>query len=285
MIFRKETFADALARGRRRLKESPTPELDARILLSLASGHDHASLIANDREEVPEDVLERFAALLTRRRAGEPVAYITGRQEFWSRDFSVGPGVLIPRPETEMLIEAAEKLHVETILDLGTGSGCLLITALLEHPRAKGIGIDVSGEALQIAERNRQLLRVAERSELMSMRFADAPMMLRGQLFDLILANPPYIPEGADLPVSVKGFEPASALTSGEDGLEAHREVATAIAHLLAPSGSAFIEIGHDQGESAEAIYKDALFGKDVRTHLDAAGHPRMVAVRPKGAL
>ncbi|GGY41310.1 peptide chain release factor N(5)-glutamine methyltransferase [Parvularcula lutaonensis] len=285
MMFRKETYAHALARGRRRLRESPTPDLDARVLMMLASGYDHAALIAHGNDVVPDDVLDRYAGYLKRRREGEPVAYITRRQEFYGRDFSVGPGVLIPRPETEMLIDACQHLHARRILDLGTGSGCLLFSALLEIPEATGIGIDASGEALLIAERNRQALRVADRSELQKMRFSEAPVMLRGQLFDLILSNPPYIPRGTELPVSVAHHEPQEALFSGEDGLDAHREVAQVIANMLAPSGSAFIEIGHDQGESAEAIYRDALPGRDVGTKQDAAGHPRMVAVRPKGSL
>lgn len=284
-MFRKETYAHALARGRRRLKGSPTPDIDARVLMMLASGFDHAGLIAHDRDEVPADVLERYAGFLTRRREGEPVAYITGRQEFYGRDFAVGPGVLIPRPETEMLIDAIQHLHAQRILDLGTGSGCILLTALLETPGATGVGVDISGEALAIAERNRQALRVADRSDFQKMRFSDAPIMLRNDLFDLILSNPPYIPAGTELPVSVQDHEPPGALYAGQDGLEAHREVAQVIARMLTPSGSAFIEIGHDQGESAEEIYRAALPDRDVGTKQDAAGYPRMVAIRPKGSL
>jgi release factor glutamine methyltransferase len=285
MITRRENYAHAFARGRRRLRASPTPEIDARVLLMLASGLDHAGLIAHDRDPVPDEVLERFAALLTRRREGEPVAYITGRQEFYGRNFSVEPGVLIPRPETELLIDASRGSHAGRVLDLGTGSGCLLLTALLEMPEARGIGIDASAEALAVAARNREALRLTGRARLEKMRFEDVPVMLRGELFDLILANPPYIPEKTELPASVAGFEPKGALYSGPDGLRDQRQVAEVIARMLAPSGSAFVEIGYDQEETAQAIYKESLPHFAVSVEKDMAGLPRMVAVRPKGSL
>ncbi|MCQ8185126.1 peptide chain release factor N(5)-glutamine methyltransferase [Parvularcula maris] len=281
MIFRKETYAHALARGARRLKVSPTAQLDARVLLSEASGLDRAQLIAADREAVPEAVLTRYAELLRRRREGEPVAYITGRQEFYGRPFAVNPSVLIPRPESEMLVEAALAAHPQRVLDLGTGSGCLLLSALSELPRAEGVGTDVSREALSTAERNRTALRLDGRARFELLSFADTPLSMGTELFDVILANPPYIAEGDEQAAGAARFEPHSALFSGEDGLEAHREVAQVIARLLHPSGSAFIEIGYDQGESAEAIYKEALPGRSVLTKKDHAGYPRMVAVTP----
>jgi release factor glutamine methyltransferase len=281
MIFRKETYAHALARGARRLKASPTAQLDARVLLTEASGLDRAQLIASDREAVPEETLARYADLLRRRREGEPVAYITGRQEFYGRSFAVNPSLLIPRPESEMLVEAAAKAHPQRILDLGTGSGCLLLSALGELPRAEGIGTDISREALSTAERNRTALRLEGRARFERLSFTETALGLRDELFDVILANPPYIAEGDEQAAEVARFEPHGALFSGRDGLAAHREVAQVIARLLHPSGSAFIEIGYDQGESAEAIYKAALPGRSVLTKKDHAGHPRMVAVTP----
>jgi release factor glutamine methyltransferase len=281
MKFRRENYAHALARGVRRLRASPTPQLDARVLLSHASGLDRAQLIAADREPVPEEVLARYAELLRRRREGEPVAYIVGQQEFYGRPFAVGPAVLIPRPESEMLVEAAKDAHPQRLLDLGTGSGCLLLTALAELPLAEGVGTDISREALHVAGLNRSALRLEGRARFEHLSFADTPLGLRGEMFDVILANPPYIAEGDQQAAEVARFEPHGALFSGQTGFDAHRQVAQAIASLLHPSGSAFIEIGYDQGESAEAVYREALPGRSVLTKKDHAGHPRMVAVTP----
>lgn len=284
MITSGSTFAEALEEARAALRDSPTAALDARVLMEEASGHTRADLIAADREYVGAEIAERFLLLLNRRRKGEPVAYILGRQEFYGRSFAVGPGVLIPRPETEMLIDAAQALRPQRILDLGTGSGCLLLTALKEAPGAAGVGIDASAEALRYAERNASALGVASRAELKKLTFAEAPLALGSGLFDLILANPPYIDPAEQLPVSVRDFEPENALYADEQGLAAHREVAAVLARCLVPTGSAFIEIGHDQGETAASIYAAALPGRDVRTKKDLAGLSRMVAVTPRTA-
>jgi release factor glutamine methyltransferase len=281
MIFRRETYAQALARGTRRLRTSPTAQLDARVLLSVASGLDRAQLIGADRDPVPEPVLARYAELLKRRREGEPVAYITGHQEFYGRPFAVSPAVLIPRPESEMLVDAAKLAHPQRVLDLGTGSGCLLLSTLSELSRAEGVGTDISREALHTAERNRSALRLDDRARLERMSFAETAMGLRGEMFDVILANPPYIAEGDSQAADVARYEPHGALFSGPDGLTAHREVAEVIVRLLHPSGSAFIEIGYDQEEAAQAIYRGALPGRTVQTKKDHAGHPRMVAITP----
>lgn len=284
MITSGTTFAEALEEGRQALSDSPTSALDARLLLEEASGLSRADLIGADRDYIGETIAEAFLTLVNRRRKGEPVAYILGTQEFYGRDFAVGPGVLIPRPETEMLIDAAQGLHPQRILDLGTGSGCLLGTALKEAPNATGVGIDASAEALRYAERNLSALSVADRAELKLLRFEDAAFGLGQGLFDLILANPPYINPADELPVSVQDFEPNEALFAAEQGLAAHREIAQIMARFLTPTGSAFVEIGHDQGETAEEIFTRALPGRTVRTKKDLAGLPRMVAITPPSA-
>ncbi len=284
MITSGSMFAEALEEAREALSDSPTAALDARILMEEASGLGRADIIAADRDYIGEQVAVAFISLLNRRRKGEPVAYITGRQEFYGRNFTVGPQVLIPRPETEMLIDAAAHLRPQRILDLGTGSGCLLLTALKEKPGAEGVGIDASRDALQFAERNASGLGLSSRATFMRLRFDEAGLALGGRLFDLILANPPYIDPAQELAPNVKDFEPEMALFADEGGLAAHREVAGLVARCLAPSGSAFIEIGHDQGETAAGIYAQALPGRTVGTKKDLAGLPRMVAIAPASA-
>jgi release factor glutamine methyltransferase len=279
------TVAQALAEGRKRLGRSATPALDARVLLEHVTRLDRASLIARDRELLTEEQVEALDAALARRTSGEPVAYITGRQEFFGREFKVGPEVLIPRPETEMLIDAALSAGASRILDLGTGSGCLLVTALAELRHARGVGIDRSRAALDVAEDNAARLGVADRADFVELSFADAIVGLGEEPFDLILANPPYISKGETLPDSVTHFEPHLALFSGEDGLEAHREVASVIAALLGENGSAFIEIGHDQAGTARAVYGERLQDRNVQTKKDGAGLARMVAVGPRARL
>lgn len=285
MIEAGDSFGAALAKARAGLGGSPTPQLDARVLLEEAAKLSRAELIAADHQPIGPLVAERFRAFIERRQQDEPVAYILGRQEFYGRDFAVGPGVLIPRPETEMLVEAATGLKPSRVLDLGTGSGCLLLSILREVPAASGVGIDVSAEALRYAERNLSALGLGARAALRRLAFAEAPLTLRSELFDVIVANPPYVAHGAALPASVARFEPETALYAGDAGLASHREVAAAIASLLAPSGSAFVEIGYDQEAAAKALYAEMLPGRDVQTRKDAAGHPRMVAVGPKAGL
>ncbi|MEM1379381.1 MAG: peptide chain release factor N(5)-glutamine methyltransferase [Pseudomonadota bacterium] len=283
MTTKRLTFGQALAEARRRLTASRTAALDARVLLEHASGYDRAALIAADHDPLPDDIAARFALLIDRREAGEPVAYITGRQAFWEHTFAVGEGVLIPRPETEQLVETALSLQPspQNVLDLGTGSGCLLLSILDALPNATGVGIDASRDALGYAEKNRVQLGLEQRADLKHLAFDEARTAFRGDDFDLIVANPPYIPSATELPISVAQFEPKAALFSGDDGLDAHRACAAIMADLLAHGGSALIEIGHDQGTSAPALYADALPGRDVQARPDAKGLPRMVAVGP----
>jgi release factor glutamine methyltransferase len=221
-----------------------------------------------------------FAALLARRRAHEPIAYITRTRAFWSIDLEVGPGVLIPRPDSETLIEAAIEHFGDRpparILDLGAGPGTLLLAALAEWPQATGLGIDASGEALVYADRNAARLGMADRAVFQRGDWA------RGlnATFDLILANPPYIGTGETLPVDVRDFEPAGALFAGADGLDAYRAIIPDLPRLLAPGGVAVLEIGATQAAVVTALV--AAAGLHPALRHDLAGRPRAVIAVPR---
>jgi release factor glutamine methyltransferase len=194
-----------------------------------------------------------FDAYIARRERREPVAYILGRKEFWSLEFEVSPAVLIPRPDSETLIETALKeLRANPpnrILDLGTGSGCLLIALLTEFPHATGIGLDISRNALAVAKRNAARNNVVARAQFVEADFANALQ----QRFDLVVANPPYVAdaEHAKLDPDVRDHEPRLALTSGRDGLDAITAIARVLPGIMKPDALALIEIGHEQGKTA----------------------------------
>ena len=198
-----------------------------------------------------------FESLLSRRLAREPLAYILGRKEFWSIDFAVGPGVLVPRPDTETLIESvrqsfADKSAALCVLDLGTGSGCLLIAALKEYPTARGIGVDISPDALDWAQRNVATHGLEDRVVLIESGWLEQA----SPGFDVVLCNPPYIPTDdiGSLAPEVRLFEPRAALDGGSDGCDAYRVLADRIGNLLAPGGRAFVEIGQGQETAARNI-------------------------------
>ena len=226
-----------------------------------------------------------FEMLIARRVAREPLAYITGLKEFWSLNFAVGPGVLIPRPDTETLIDELRRRHTDrsqplSVLDLGTGSGCLLIAALTEFPNARGVGIDASAEALTWAKRNLVAHRLEARTSLLETAWPEEA----SPGFDVILANPPYIPSGDidRLEPEVTRFEPRQALDGGPDGLEAYRALAPRIARLLTPAGTAFLEFGQGQDEDVAAILASAGL-EIVKIAADLAGIPRCVVVTRSG--
>jgi release factor glutamine methyltransferase len=218
-----------------------------------------------------------FEALVARREAGEPVAYITGRRAFWTIELDVGRGVLIPRPETETLIEAALEHFGSTgpkrILDLGTGPGTLLLSALAEWPSATGLGVDRSEEALAIASRNAERLGLADRAAFTPGDWADG----LSERFDLILCNPPYVEKGASLPRDVADWEPHEALFAGPDGLEHYARLAPEIPRLLAPGGIACFEMGAGQSEAVSALF--AARGLAVSARADLAGIPRCLVL------
>lgn len=227
-----------------------------------------------------------FDDFVARREKREPVAYILGRKEFWSLDFEVSPAVLIPRPDSETLVETALKVLKANpparILDLGTGSGCLLIALLTEWPAATGIGVDISRDALAVAARNAGRLGVVART---SFKLADFASFTLGERFDLVVANPPYIAEGeyAQLDPDVRDHEPRLALTSGHDGLRDIERIARALRDVMTNEGIALIEIGHAQGESAARTLRNQ--GLDVRRVVqDLGGRDRvLVATLPQG--
>jgi len=245
----------ALARATEEIgRSSDTPRLDAELLMAAALGIGRDKLLLDDpRGEAPP----AFFTFVDRRRAGEPVAYITGHRAFWTIDVEVGPGALIPRPDSETLIAAAVEHFAGTtgptrILDLGTGPGTLLLAALDEWPDATGLGVDASEAALTYARRNSERLGCADRAEFRVGDWAEGV----DERFDLLLCNPPYVAANAATGPGVTEYEPAEALFGGTDGLDDFRRLAPEIGRLLAPGGLAAIEIGFDQAQSASTLFE-----------------------------
>jgi release factor glutamine methyltransferase len=255
---------------------------EAWLLLAVATGHERAALIAGAAAALGPDQEVLLEALVRRRAAREPIAYILNEKEFWSLAFEVGPAVLIPRPETETLVEAVlheigERTGQRRILDLGTGSGCLLLALLSELPGATGLGTDASPDALAIAGRNAARLGLADRCEFRLARWGEG---LTGP-FAVIVSNPPYVAEAEweRLQPEIREFEPRAALVAGPDGLEAYRSLASDCARLLAPAGFCALEIGYGQGDDVTGIL--ARHGLHVtRRRADLAGIERCVVAR-----
>jgi len=261
----------ALDDATRQLSEtSDTPRLDAELLMAEALHIDRDRLLLSPpNKKVPQ----RFSKMVERRKKGEPVAYITGRRAFWNIDLHVGPGVLVPRPDSEVLIASAIE-HFEgrggpqRILDLGTGPGTLLLAALDVWPSATGIGIDVSRRALSYASANARRLGFEQRLKFKIGDWAEG--VTEG--FDLILCNPPYVAEGAELGPGVREFEPDEALFAGETGLDAYRALAPQLPKLLNPGGLAAVEIGQDQGKAVTGLLaRDGLEARVARDFGDRA--------------
>ena len=271
-----KAIARALADAARTLADSSdTARLDAELLMAEALHIDRDRLLLAPPDRA---VPARFQAMVARRAAGEPVAYITGRRAFWNIELHVGPGALIPRPDTEVLIASAIEHFDDTagprrILDLGTGPGTLLLAALDIWPAASGIGVDASRQALAFAAANARRLGFEDRADL---RIGDWAAGLK-QRFDLILCNPPYVADVAALGPGVGEHEPAEALFAGGDGLDAYRALAPQLPRLLAPDGLAAVEIGYDQADSAAAILAHDGFAQ--RLAHDLADRPRALLI------
>ena len=266
------TVRQAIAAATRRLTFSETPRLDAELLMAHALDTSREALLLG---RLDEPVPPAFAALVERRLAHEPIAYITGRRAFWTIELAVGPGVLVPRADSETLIEAAVahfrgSAGPATILDLGTGSGTLLLAALDQWPAARGIGVDASYAALAIAQANADRLGMGGRASIVRGGWEGD-----GRRHDLILCTPPYIRSDATLPAEVQDWEPASALFAGADGLDDYRALAPLLPGQLAPGGVACIEIGSDQAEAVGGLVRAA--GLAPRLVRDLAGHPRCI--------
>jgi release factor glutamine methyltransferase len=261
---------------------------DARLLLSHTLACDHAFLIAHSEEEIAPEALALYRACLARRAAGEPVQYITGRQEFYGLEFEVSPAVLIPRPETELLVEVALELlretHAPLLCDVGTGSGCIPVALLNERGDARALALDISAEALAVAARNAARHAVLER---LTLRVSDCFDALDppGQPFMLITSNPPYIP-ARDIPQlqrEVREHEPRIALTPGDDeggdGLSIIRRLIKDAPRHLVAGGHLLLEIGYNQHETITSLIDPNIWASfDIRRDLQ--GIPRTVVLR-----
>jgi release factor glutamine methyltransferase len=247
--------------------------LDAEVLLAHLQGTNRMALLLAQDRNIDEAA---FKALVDRRAAGEPVAYITGKREFWSLDLTATPDVLIPRPDSETLIEAALAAFgdaaPQSILDLGTGSGALLLAALDCWPGAFGVGIDHSEAAARVARGNAVRLGMSA-----AFMVGDWATSLEAR-FDLVLANPPYVESHAELARDVRDHEPASALFAGDDGLDAYRVLVPALPALIADAGVALVEIGATQADAVAVLAARA--GLVAQLHRDLAGNPRALALR-----
>ncbi|MFK5735695.1 peptide chain release factor N(5)-glutamine methyltransferase [Pseudomonas urmiensis] len=257
------------------LPDSPTERLDAELLLAAALGKSRSYLHTWPERIVSSEAAQVFADFLSRRRAGEPVAYILGQQGFWKLDLEVAPHTLIPRPDTELLVETALELLPATparMLDLGTGTGAIALALASERPAWQVMAVDRIDAAVALAERNRQRLQL-NNVHVRTSHWYDA---LDGERFDLIISNPPYI--RAEDPHLVAGdvrFEPSSALVAGQDGLDDLRVIiAQAPGHLL-PGGWLLLEHGYDQAADVRELLSQQGFG-DVCSRIDLGGHERI---------
>ena len=283
------TLVERVSEAARRLAEAGIDArdsaFDAEVLARHALDWDRATYLGRRREPAPAGFEGRFEGLVARRRRREPVARIIGRREFWGLDFEVTPAVLVPRPESELLVETAlarlaDRNAPWAVADVGTGSGCLAIALARELPHARVTATDISPDALAVARRNAERHGVAER---VAIRRADLLDGLPGP-FDLIVSNPPYIPDAVigTLAPEVRLHEPPGALRGGPDGLDTVRRLAAAAAERLRPGGWLIVEVGAGQSADAAGIARRAgMRVADVRDDLQ--GIPRAVVMQPEG--
>ena len=243
---------------------------EARLLLAEASGLTIEQLVARGTDAVPANVVEMARSLTARRVRREPMAYILGEREFWGLPFKVSPAVLVPRPDSETLIEAVlslmpDRARAWRILDLGLGSGCLLLTLLREYPQARGVGLEASAEALAVAQENANALGVADRAQLIEgdwrrPGWAEALLQALGGPFDLVVSNPPYIASAAvpKLMPEVSSFEPRLALDGGAEGFDAYQVIIAASPRLVTAGGFMAVEAGEGQATEITRIFAAA---------------------------
>jgi len=264
----------ALADAARQLeKNSETARLDAELLMAEALHIDRDQLLLSPPDRTVPD---RFWEMLEARKTGAPIAYITGRRAFWNIELHVGPGVLVPRPDSEVLIASAIEHFENTpgpsrIIDLGTGPGTLLLAALDIWPQATGLGIDQSRRTMSYAAANARRLGFEPRVTFRLGNWAEGVE----EKFDLVLCNPPYVAEDAELGAGVREFEPDEALFAGKEGLDAYRALAPQLPRLLEPGGLAAVEMGHDQaGPVTDLLARDGL---RMRVAQDFGGRDRAI--------
>ena len=274
---------------RRRLEAAgvDTPVLDARLLLEAGAGVARLDIVTDPRRPVSDAQVAAVEALTRRREAREPVSHIVGRKAFWTLELAVTPDVLTPRPETELVVETALALlpaeRPARVLDLGVGSGAILLAVLSERPQARGVGVDVSAAALAVAGANAEALGLAERVTLSEGGWHEGGE----EPFDLVLSNPPYIAsaEIAGLEPEVARYEPRLALDGGADGLDAYRAIAAALPRLLAPGGGFALEVGRGQAAAVEALLAEqGLAAGPARRDLQGVARVVWGGVRQAGA-
>ena len=284
------TIAEAILQSAQVLRNAgvPEPRREAGSLLAHVLGKDRTFLIRHAEDLLSDQEVTTLSAYVERRGSGEPLQYITGYQDFFGLEFKVTPDVLIPRPETELLVETALKLIGNTaatpfVCDVGTGSGCIAIAILHERPRAKAVALDISEAAIRIAELNAVRHSVSER---LSFAVSDGFQALHNTpRFDLIVSNPPYVPDGAlaGLQREVRDHEPRLALTPGLDGLAVIRRLIQQAPDFLKPKGYLLVEIGFDQGEAVRHLIDPDVW-ELLEIQPDLQGIPRILTLQKAGS-
>jgi len=249
--------------------------LEAELLLAHVLGVERLQLYLDRERTLGQVEIDAYRELVRRRGSGEPVAYLTGTREFYGLSFAVRPGVLVPRPETELIVDRARELAPETLLDLGTGSGCIAIACAVRMPGLRAVATDCSPDALDLARANAGTHGVLDRIRFLSGDLYGA--LDPGERFAVVASNPPYVAEGQA--AAVARHEPHAALFAGPDGLDVIRRVVAGAPAHLEPGGTLLCEIGEEQGATVEALVGGAPW-TGARLHRDLAGHPRLLEAR-----
>lgn len=276
---------EALKEASRKLHKSSTPDLDARLLLSTATASTYEQLLLNYDKELPVDLKKKFFNLVARRESMEPVAYIIGKQEFYGLDFIVNKNVLIPRPDTELLVDivindcnkrSADKAI--TILELGVGSGAISITLATQIVTSEITALDISNDALEVAKANAQIHNVQEQVNFIK---SDWYASLGAEKYDYIVSNPPYISQGEKGQIAKETyvFEPDLALYASDDGLAAYKSIIASAHRYLKPYGKLILEIGYLQKEALINIFKKYAF-TELDIKQDLAGYDRVIIAK-----
>ncbi len=279
------TIQELLQKGRALLKDFPQPPLEARILLQKASNLPENIVYARPERELSRRQGRQFYKLISRRRQGFPLAYLTGEKEFWSIPFRVSPGVFIPRPETELVVEKVLELssrREETIVDIGTGCGNIALSLAIELPQAQIMATDTSQKALKAARVNAELQNVSRVQFVRGRLFSPLKKLDFRQKCDFIVSNPPYVSESewAELAQEIKSYEPKKAMVAGVTGLEFIQRLIHGAQPFLKPGGWLLVEIGEGQEESVVTLFDSGW--KNVESFDDLAHIPRLVCAQKK---